>query len=145
MATEIGVGAQNAATNAVAALYNEGTLEIRTGPPPGPNAAASGTLLCAITLPAQAFAPATNGTAQMAGTWEGVGIAAGEAGHYRLIPDGDPGTANPASLRLEGTVSDRNGDGDLKLVNTNIAVDQPVAVEDYSITTPAKAPVVEEE
>lgn len=139
MATVIGTGVRNVNADATAALYDGGTLEIRTGAPPGPNAAAGGTLLCAITLPAQAFAAAANGVAQKAGDWEGAGVAAGEAGHYRLLPAGDNGAVNATSNRLEGTVTNTAGNGDLKLVNTNIAVDQPVEVTSYQITAPASA------
>src|SRR5690606_41655778 len=68
MATRISVAARNAAVNAIAALLNGGTLEIRTGSQPeSPASADSGTLLVAIPLADPAFGSPSNGSAALAG------------------------------------------------------------------------------
>lgn len=41
--------------DAIADLFDAGTLTIRTGAAPGPNSAASGTVLATITCPTPAF------------------------------------------------------------------------------------------
>jgi hypothetical protein len=67
-------------------LWNLGTLQIRTGSQPAdPNSAASGTLLCTISLPATAFGTASAGAVGKTGTWQGVASASGTAGWGRLI------------------------------------------------------------
>lgn len=63
MATRIGVSAENAANDAVTALLNSGTIEIRTGSQPAtPGTTATGTLLATLTLGATAFGASSSGT-----------------------------------------------------------------------------------
>ena len=100
-------------------------LEIRTGAAPGPENAATGTLLVSITLPATPWSAASNGSKAKNGTWSGTAVATGTAAHYRLKNAGD-------THREEGTVG--LGSGDLSLDNTSIATDQTVTISTFTKT-----------
>lgn len=64
-------------------------LQIRSGSPPANcAAAASGTLLCEITLPSDWMAAASGGSKAKTGTWQGTAAATGTAGHYRILDSG---------------------------------------------------------
>lgn len=61
-------------------------LQIRTGAAPANcAAAATGTLLCEITLPSDWMATASSGAKAKSGTWSGTAVATGTAGHYRIV------------------------------------------------------------
>jgi hypothetical protein len=130
---------QREAMVAAADIYNSGVLEIRTGAPPGPNAADAGTLLASITLPADALDPSGDGVRVKLGTWQDAAAdAAGTAGHYRIKQSGDTGGATGADdERLEGTITGTGGGGDMELNNTNIAVGQQVTISAFTLTMPA--------
>lgn len=85
MAVNLNTALRNAVANATGARFNGGTLEVRTGAPPGPNNTASGTLLVTLTVSNPAFSSAVNGTAASASAWNGVAVFTGTPGHYRLI------------------------------------------------------------
>lgn len=123
-------------------IFNNGTLELRTGAPPGPNAAATGTVVATITLPADAFdAPGTGGAGviQKAGTWQDTSAdAAGTVGHFRLIQSGDTnGATGAADERLEGTVTNTGGGGDMTMDNSVVEAGQQITVNTFTITQPA--------
>lgn len=60
-------------------------FELRSGAPPATCATAdSGALLVPITLPSDWQAAPSGGVAAIAGTWQGLAIAAGSIGHYRI-------------------------------------------------------------
>ncbi len=103
-------------------------LEIRSGAPPGAEAAASGTLLASITLPATPWAAAAAGSKAKSGTWsDSSADAAGTAGHYRLKNAAD-------THREDGTITATGGGGDMTLDNTSIAVAQVVTVTTFTRT-----------
>ena len=115
-----------------ATLFPAGAiLELRTGAPGGAEGAASGTMLCAITLPATPWGTAATGSVAKNGTWSGVGHADAGAGtaaaHYRLRNAGD-------THRLEGTVTAAGGGGDMVADNVSIAVDQAVTIVTYTLS-----------
>jgi len=99
-------------------------VELRSGVPPGADSAAGGTLLCSITLPATPWAAAAAGSKAKAGVWSGVGVAAGNAGHFRLRNSTD-------TKREEGSITAVGGGGDMTLDNINIAVSQSVTVTTF--------------
>jgi hypothetical protein len=101
--------------------------DIRSGAPAGPDNAAGGTSLAAITAPATAFAAAASKSKAKTGTWSTTGAAAGTAGHYRLRNTGD-------TVREEGTVTATGGGGDMTLDNVVIAVGQAVTVTAFTRT-----------
>ena len=127
---------QNILDTGYDAVFNGATLEIRSGTAPGPGLAPTGTLLCAITLPADAFASTVTRTKAKAGTWSGTGAAAGSAGHYRLKATGDTAAATQTEARQEGTVTATGGGGDLTLDNVSIAVGQVVTVNTFTVSIP---------
>ena len=118
-------------------IFNSGSLEIRSGAAPGPNAADSGTLLADITLPADAFGAVASGVISKAGTWEDTSAdGTGTAAHWRMKQSGDTGGATGATdERLEGTAG--TSGTDMILDNDSIATGQTVTVTAFSITSPA--------
>lgn len=103
-------------------------LEIRSGVPPGPENAATGTLLASITLPATPWAAAATGSKAKQGTWsDSSADGTGTAGHYRLRNAAD-------TRRIEGTVTATGGGGDLTLDNTSIAAAQVVTINTFTYT-----------
>jgi hypothetical protein len=113
--------------------FDSGILEIRSGAAPGPNAAATGTVLATITTPADAFAAASGGSMAKAGTWQDASAdASGVAAHFRLRQSGDTnGATGTTDERIEGTVG--QGSGDLSLDNTNIAITQTVTITAFTL------------
>lgn len=104
-------------------------LQIRTGVAPANCAAAdSGTLLCEITLPSDWMAAASGGSKAKSGTWSGVGVAAGSAGHWRLK------NSAGSTTHAQGTCTATGGGGDMTLDNVSIAVDQAVSVNTFNLS-----------
>lgn len=119
------------------AIFNSGTLEIRSGAAPGPGAAPTGTLLWTFALPADAFAAASGRSKQKNGTWQANGAAGAgagtNAGHYRLKASGDTAAATQNEARQEGTVTITGGGGDMTIDNPNIATGEQVTVTTFSV------------
>jgi hypothetical protein len=67
------------------AIFNSGTLEIRTGGSPGAANAATGTLLASLTLPSDAFNSASSRTKSLSATITDLSADnSGTAGYARL-------------------------------------------------------------
>jgi hypothetical protein len=104
-------------------------LQLRTGAPPANCAAAdSGTLLCEIALPADWMAASAAGVKSKSGTWQGTGVTAGNVGHFRVKDSGGTTT------HIQGTVTATGGGGDMTMDNVNVAVDQQVTVNTFTLT-----------
>lgn len=118
--------------------YDSGVLEIRSGAPPGPDLAASGTLLASISLPADAFSgPSNDGQLQLSGTWEDTSAdAAGTAGHFRLKTSTDTNVGDGTEERIEGTIGGTGSGEDMELDNTSIATGQTVTINTFTLTMP---------
>lgn len=102
-------------------------LQIRTGSQPANcAAAASGTLLCEMDLPSDWSQAASSGSKAKNGTWTDVGVAAGSAGHYRILD-----TAG-TTCHEQGSVTATGGGGDMTVDNVSIAVDQVVTVTAFT-------------
>lgn len=124
---------RNTIVAATGAAFDAGRVRIYTGTAPGPNGAATGTLLVEITVPATAFGAPTTGAIAKAGTWSGTAVASGVPGYFRLentagteIREGTAGTS--------GTVMILSG-----LVGGEIVNGGTVTVTAYTITQPAGA------
>ena len=129
MAVTLNINLKDILLDGLDTVFNGGTLDIRTGSPPGAGAPATGTVLVSITLPADAFAPASGGTKAKSGTWQDLSAnATGTAGYFRLLNSG-------ATAVLEGTVSLTGGGGDMQLDNTSIAVGQQVTVTAFTLSS----------
>lgn len=115
--------------------FDSGILEIRSGAAPGPDAAATGTVLATITLPADAFAAAATKSMAKAGTWQDASAdATGTAAHFRLRQTGDTnGATGTTDERIEGTVTITGGGGDMELDNTSIASGQQVTINTFTL------------
>lgn len=110
-------------------------LRLRTGAPPANlAAAATGTIVAALTLPADWMAAAAARSKSKSGTWEDLSADnAGVIGHYEIV-------ASNGTTRLEqGTVTATGGGGDMTVDNTNVAQGQAVTVTAFTRTMPNNA------
>lgn len=116
--------------------FNSGVLQIRSGTAPGPNAAATGTLLASVTLPADAFGAASANSMAKAGTWEDTSAdATGTAAHFRMIQSGDTnGATGTTDERIEGTVTVTAEGGDLTCDNVSFAAGQTFTVASFTLS-----------
>ena len=104
-------------------------LDIRTGAQPvNCAAAAAGTLIAHIALPADWLAAASSGTKDKIGVWAGTVIAAGTAAHYRIMDNGN------TVCHEQGAVSAIGGGGDLELVNIVLSVSETITIDTASFT-----------
>jgi hypothetical protein len=108
-------------------------LRLYSGPPPANCAAApTGTLLVDMALPSDWMATASNGSKAKSGTWSGTGTAgAGSgttAGYFRIVD------STGSTCHVQGTVTITGGGGDMTLDNPNIAQNQTVTVNTFTIT-----------
>lgn len=113
MATDIGSGS---------------TIKIYSGSKPAtPETAATGTLL--VTIPVTGSFTATGGVLTASDPASANPAADGTAGYFRIATSG--GTA-----KLDGTVTNTAGNGDLKLGSTTITTGVPVDLGVPTITVP---------
>ena len=127
MALQYSVAVNNARLDAVETTIGAtAKLRIYTGAAPANcAAAATGTLLVDMTLPADWMAAASSGSKAKSGTWSGTGVAAGTAGYFRIVDNAGTTT------HVQGTCG--IGTGDLQLDNTNIAISQTVTVNTFTL------------
>lgn len=88
-------------------------------------AAATGTLLVEMNLPADWMAAASAASKLKAGTWTGNGVAAGTAGYFRIVDNA--GT----TAHIQGTAG--TSGTDMILDNASIAVSQAVSVTTFTL------------
>jgi hypothetical protein len=95
-------------------------------------AAATGSLLVNMALPSDWMAAAASGSKAKLGTWSGTGLAAAGtgtvAGYFRIVDSAGTTT------HMQGTVTISGGGGDMTLDNPNIAQNQVVTVNTFSVT-----------
>ena len=127
MALQYSVAVNNSRLDAVeTATGASAKLRIYTGSAPANcAAAATGTMLVEMALPADWMNAASAASKTKLGTWSGTGAAAGTAGYFRIVDNA--GT----TAHVQGTCG--QGTGDLSLDNTNIAVGQTVAVNSFTL------------
>lgn len=114
----------HALLDGIDAVFNAGTLTIRTGAPPGAGNAATGTILATITLPADAFAAASGRTKARLGTWSATIATTGTAGHFRLVG---------GSSTLEGDVTATGGGGDMTFASTSFVAGGVATVDTFAL------------
>jgi hypothetical protein len=132
MTVQYSVAARNAMLDAIeTATGTSARLRIYTGTQPANcAAAASGTLLVDMTLPADWMNNASAGTKTLLGTWSATGGAVpgtGTAGHYRIW---DSAVAN---CHEQGSVAQTTG-GDINLDNAAIVAGQTITITSKTIT-----------
>ena len=120
---------RNALTLPITDNFGVGTtVEIRTGTQPASaQDAASGTLLCTITLPATPWSAPSTGVINKAGTWSGTAGATGTAGYARFL--GTAGRNFDVSVGEAAT--------DMIIDNAAIVTGGTVTVNTLSYTVPA--------
>lgn len=129
MATQYSVAVRNAQLDQFETTVGvTAKLQLRTGAAPVDCAtAASGTLLCEMTLPSDYMSAASAGSKAKLGTWSGTGAAAGSAAHFRIVDNA------ATTCHMQGTVTATGGGGDMTLDNVSIAVAQVVTVSTFTI------------
>lgn len=130
MAIQLSVASRNARLDAIETTAGAtAKLQIRSGAQPASCAtAASGTLLAELTLPSDYLAAASSGSKAKSGTWSVAAVAAGTAGHFRIVDNA--GT----TCHVQGSITATSGGGDMELDNTSIAVSQTVTVNTFTLT-----------
>jgi hypothetical protein len=115
--------------------FDSGTLEIRSGAAPGPDAAATGTVGASITTPADAFAAAASKALAKSGTWQDASADNSiTAAHFRLRQSGDTnGATGSTDERIEGTVG--TSGTDMIIDNTSINATQVVTVSTFTLNS----------
>lgn len=108
-------------------------LRLYSGSPPANCAtAASGSMLVDMALPSDWMTAASSGQKSKTGTWTGAGTASAgagtNAGYFRITD------STGATTHMQGTVTITGGGGDMTLDNTNIAQNQVVTVNTFTIT-----------
>jgi hypothetical protein len=107
-------------------------LEVRSGTvEASAGATASGTLLVTMQLPSDWLAAASGGSKAKSGAWSGTGVAAANAGHFRIYEKTN------ATAHIQGTVTATGGGGDLTLDNVSIATAQTVTISTFQINRAA--------
>jgi hypothetical protein len=131
MAIQLSVAARNARLDAIETTIGAtAILRLRTGAPPATCATAdSGTIVAALTLPADWMSAAAAGAKAKLGTWQDASAdAAGTVGHFRIYDSA--GTV----CGMQGTVTATGGGGDLTLDNAVVALNQVVTITGFTIT-----------
>jgi hypothetical protein len=104
------------------------TLKIFSGACPVNCAASDPTgTLCTIDLPST-FLTSSGGVASMTGTWAGTGSGDGDAASFRIY------ASDGATCIAQGDCTNNAGSGTMKLVNVNIATDQPISITSCTFT-----------
>jgi len=108
-------------------------LRLYSGSPPVDCAtAASGTMLCDLTLPSDWMTAAAAGVKSLTGSWTGTGDAGAgtgtAAGYFRVWDTAISVTS------VQGTVTVTGGGGDMTVDNVSIASGQTVTVNTFAVT-----------
>jgi len=130
MAERLNDAARNRQVDSIGDDFNNATLKIYTGTQPSAGGGATGTLLVTITLPADAMAASSGGTAAKSGTWSGTAGATGTAGWFRI-------ESSAGSRFYDGEVTGTGGGGEIELTSTSIVSGQTVTITSFSVTQPA--------
>lgn len=130
MAERLNDAARNRQADSIGDDFNNATLKIYTGSQPAAGAAATGTELVSITLPADAMAAASGGVAAKSGTWSGVAGNTGTAGWFRI-------ESSAGSRWYDGAVTATGGGGEIELSSTSITSGQTVTITSFTVTQPA--------
>ena len=138
MATRISTAAAKAELDALTALLNSGTVEVRTGSQPATvGTAASGTLLGTLTLNGTAFGAATTASPSVATanaiTSDSSADATGTAGWFRVYRS----AGNGGAATVDGSITATGGGGDMELDTVSIVAGGVIAVSAYTLSMPS--------
>ncbi|WP_372072424.1 hypothetical protein P7L75_09305 [Tistrella mobilis] len=122
MTITYGTPLRAAILDAAAALFDGGSLSLFGGTRVGsPAAPAPANPIAIVKVPLQAYRPALEGEALIAGDWTGTALRSGDATWFRLAD-------RSGALRIDGSVSGPGGGGDLILTTTAITTGEVVRV-----------------
>lgn len=134
MAEKFNTPLRNALADALGGSFDNGTLAIYSGSQPA-NAGDSptGTLLGVISLPADAFAAAVNGSVAKSGVWEDTDADnSGVAGWFRMTgPGGTPRI-------FDGACGAAGSGEEIELDNVNIVAGGIIRINSFNFTQPAQ-------
>jgi hypothetical protein len=129
-ALKFGTLVRNALADALAAVWNSGTLLIYdSAPPADPQTAFSGNLLVTINIPATAFGAASSGVASKAGTWSATVSASGTALGFRMIDSG-------GTKKMDGNIGLTASSPDMVLDNNVLVSGGTATVSTFTLTQP---------
>lgn len=131
MALQYSVAVRNAQLDAFESTIGvSAVLRILSGTPPANCATAqTGTLLAALTLPADWMSAASAGSKALLGTWQDTAAdATGTAGYFRILD------STGTTCHAQGTITVTGGGGDMTLDNTSINSNQTVTVTSFTLT-----------
>lgn len=134
MVFRLSTASRNTLAAALAGLADAGAgpgkIELRTGAQPAtPQVAASGTLLATIVLGDPAFGAPATGVIAAADPAPVTGVAAGDAGWFRLYDSNNVAIA-------DGSVTATGGGGDITLATVTVSVGLTVDMTAFSINIP---------
>ena len=129
--TQIAIAGRNAAINAVNALINSGTVEIRTGAPASVDSAPTGTVLATFTLGNPAFGTASAGSSSANLPSDATASASGTAAHY-VVKDSRGNVERNGTAGTSGTPVP-----DMILNNTTFTTGDTVSITSWSFSQPA--------
>ena len=130
-------------TGSLKSILAGGLIKIYSGvPPSNADAAATGTLLCTVSL-SGAGTGINLDTAAVSGiiakapaeTWSGNNLATGVATYFRHVAAGDTAANSTTEARIQGLIATVGAD--LNLSSTSLASGAPQTIDYYSVTIPA--------
>lgn len=131
MSIQLSVAVRNGRLNAIpTAIGASPYLEVYSGAMPANcAAAATGTLLAKIPLPATYFSSAASGQMAMTGSWvEASADGSGTAGYFRIYDN------SVTTCHIQGTVTASGGGGDAIINNTSVTAGQQISVTSFTLT-----------
>ncbi len=131
MAIQLSTTVRNARLDAITtAIGVSAKLIIYTGAAPANcAAAATGTALATLTLPAAWMSDASSGSKSMTGTWSDLSAdETGTAGYFRIYDNSE------ISCGIQGTITATGGAGDMTIDNTSIVQGQSVEITSFVLT-----------
>jgi hypothetical protein len=130
MTVQLSVAVRNARLDAIETTAGvSAKLRLYSGAQPANcAAAASGTLIAELPLPADWMSAAAAGSKSLLGSWTVAAIAAATAGHYRLMD------STGTTCHEQGSVTITGSGGDLTLDNPVIASAQVVTITSWTKT-----------
>lgn len=131
MSLQFSVAVRNARLDAVETVAGASpVLKIRSGAAPANCAAAdAGTVLAAVTCPADWMSAAGSGQKALSGTWQDpTADAAGTAAHFRLY------ASDGTTCHAQGTVTATGGGGDMTVDNAVFAAGQVFNITSFTLT-----------
>lgn len=128
MTVQFSTAVRNAQDDIIETTIGTGpTLELRTGAQPANcAAAATGTVVASLTLPADWMGNASGGVKALLGSWTGTAAATGTPAHYRITQAG--------VCHMQGSVTATGGGGNVTIDNVNIVSGQTVTISTFSMT-----------